>query len=82
MKIELLVKKGGLNLIIKETQMSLFFKDSSFRMNKFADEKLCIEARTNDFGLKMQADQHYEVIEKNGRKRSILGDDVPFIQSR
>ena len=64
MKIELIVQKGGLNLINKDTKMNLFFKDCSFRMNKFADEKLCIEARTNDFGLKMQADQHYEVIEK------------------
>ena len=64
MKIELIVQKGGLNLINKGTKMNLFFKDCSFRMNKFADEKLCIEARTNDFGLKMQADQHYEVIEK------------------
>ena len=64
MRIELLVQKGGLNLITKDTSMNLFFKDWGFIMNKFADEKLKIEARTNDFGLKMHADQHYEVIEK------------------
>lgn len=61
---ELVVQKGGLNLIYKDVSMNLYFHDSSLKFNQFTDEKMSIGAQTRDFGLDMDSDQHFEVIEK------------------
>ena len=62
--VELIVKNGGVNLRDDRIDVNLFFKNSGFSLTQYTDESMSVEAQTKDFGLRMNSDQVFEVIEK------------------
>jgi hypothetical protein len=64
LQAELCVQQGGLSLVNKNVRMNLFFTDCGFSFSQYTDERMMVNARTKDFGLEMESDQHFEVIEK------------------
>ena len=63
-QLGVLVKKGGLNLIHNEVNVNLYFHDIGFGLKHYGNGLMVIDAQTRDFGLKMDSDQHFEIIEK------------------
>lgn len=62
--VELLVVKGGLNLIYDKVNMQLYFHDIGLKYKQYGDGRMIIDAQTRDFGLDMKSDQHFDIIEK------------------
>jgi hypothetical protein len=64
LQAELLIEKGGLNLIYNKVNMQLYFHDIGLKYKQYGDGRMIIDAQTRDFGLDMNSDQHFDIIEK------------------
>ncbi|CAI2385812.1 unnamed protein product [Moneuplotes crassus] len=63
-ELSVLVKKGGLNLIYNAVDIDLYFHHIGFNLKQYGNQQMVLDAQTRNFGLKMDSDQHFEIIEK------------------
>lgn len=64
LNIEMVVRKGGLNLQDEGVKVKLYFDNIGFNFAQYNNDSMSIEAQTKNFGLEMKSDQKFEIIEK------------------